>query len=261
MRIDDHVRKTVVFIGYCSKGGPFVPHGTGFVAVSVHAGDRPWQTVVTARHVIEGIPGDVVFLRANNRQGEYCIIEVDKTSWLYHPDDKLDVAVTPCFISMKEFDILHFQFGLDEKIHGGCELNAERIERYQIGLGDEVYITGMFLSHFGEKKNLPIVRIGTIAAMPEEPLQTSYGTHDAFLIEVRSIDVPRRRSAAPSRRGCCASMSTARSRAISCCRACRRSTGFGPPALLPGRQLHRCCRSLTAAVDLAALLLHLPQSQ
>lgn len=46
----------------------------------------------------------------------------------------------------------------------------------------------MLLSHFGEKKNLPIVRIGTIAAMPGEPLETSYGTHDAFLIEVRSID-------------------------------------------------------------------------
>jgi hypothetical protein len=77
---------------------------------------------------------------------------------------------------------------MDEQIVGGCELNADRIERYRIGLGDEVYVTGMFVSHLGEKKNLPIVRIGTIAAMPEEPLKTKYGTHDAFLIEVRSID-------------------------------------------------------------------------
>src|SRR5262249_585862 len=28
----------------------------------------------------------------------------------------------------------------------------------------------------------------TIAAMPEEPIETKYGYHDAFLIEVRSID-------------------------------------------------------------------------
>jgi hypothetical protein len=97
------------------------------------------------------------------------------------------VAVRPCFIVKDQYDILHFQFGLDEKV-ADCALNAARIERYQIGLGDEVYVTGMFVSHFGEKKNLPIVRIGTIAAMPEEPLQTEYGMHDAFLIEVRSID-------------------------------------------------------------------------
>jgi hypothetical protein len=186
VRVDDHIRKTVVFVGL-SANGVFIPYGTGFITVSIHGRDDVWQTIVTARHVIESVRTDIVLIRVNNNEGEARTIETKKDGWFFHTDKHIDVAVYPTFIPKDQFDILHFQIGTGEKTVD-CSLNAERIEQYQIGVGDEVYITGMFVGHLGEKKNLPIIRIGTIAAMPEEPLQTQYGTHDAFLIEARSID-------------------------------------------------------------------------
>jgi hypothetical protein len=47
---------------------------------------------------------------------------------------------------------------------------------------------GLFSEHQGAERNIPIVRVGNIAAMPEEPvLTTSWGAIDAYLIEARSI--------------------------------------------------------------------------
>jgi hypothetical protein len=46
----------------------------------------------------------------------------------------------------------------------------------------------MFVGRIGEQRNIPVLRIGTIAAMRDEPLRTQYGYHEAFLVEARSID-------------------------------------------------------------------------
>ena len=48
------------------------------------------------------------------------------------------------------------------------------IEKEGIGIGDEIFITGLFGYHPGAKKNIPIVRIGHIAAIPEEPIKTEF---------------------------------------------------------------------------------------
>ena len=64
---------------------------------------------------------------------------------------------------------------------------SEIISKESIGPGDEVFITGLFVNHFGEERNIPILRIGNIAAMPEEKVKTdTMGPMDAF-IEARSI--------------------------------------------------------------------------
>src|SRR5206468_3965471 len=48
---------------------------------------------------------------------------------------------------------------------------------------------GLFTQRHGTQKNIPIVRIANIAAMPEEPLQdeNSGKEYSAYLIEARSI--------------------------------------------------------------------------
>ncbi len=56
-----------------------------------------------------------------------------------------------------------------------------------IGIGDEVHVLGLFTKHSGKEKNLPILRTGNIAAMPDEPVQTPSGLMEAYLIEARSI--------------------------------------------------------------------------
>lgn len=66
-------------------------------------------------------------------------------------------------------------------------LTAPIKERYSIGIGDEVFLTGLFYKHRERKRNIPIVRVGNIAAMPEEKVRTSMGLIDAYLVEARSI--------------------------------------------------------------------------
>lgn len=51
-----------------------------------------------------------------------------------------------------------------------------------------VIITGLFSYHHGNKKNLPIVRTGTIAMIPDEMILTEkFGNMEGYLIECRSI--------------------------------------------------------------------------
>jgi hypothetical protein len=187
LRVDDRVQKTVVFVGTAEKGGPFIPHGTAFVTAQLHDEIMGWQTIVTAKHVIEGIDSPLVYLRVNSNNGEARICAVEKEWWVSHPDPRIDVMVCPTEMTNDQFDISHFPlFG--PGAGQNCALTKELIDQYYIGIGDDVYVPGMFVARLGQRQNLPILRIGTIAAMPDEPIETKYGLHDAFLVEVRSID-------------------------------------------------------------------------
>jgi hypothetical protein len=46
----------------------------------------------------------------------------------------------------------------------------------------------LFANHYGKDRNIPIMRVGNIAAMPEEKVSVKdFGQVDAYLVEVRSI--------------------------------------------------------------------------
>jgi hypothetical protein len=182
MLVPDEVRKCVAFVGADIGSGPR-PVGTcSFLGV----GDETWHWTyaVTAAHVIEGIrdaPGSDgnVYLRVNQNTGGavWAVSLVDR--WLMHPTDAaVDVAVLPLG-SLAEFDHLAFLMT--------GSLTPEAIAIQGIGVGDEVFLTGLFVNHFGTERNIPIVRMGAIAAMPEEPVRTQRGPMEAYLIEARSI--------------------------------------------------------------------------
>jgi hypothetical protein len=58
-----------------------------------------------------------------------------------------------------------------------------------VGPGDEVYFMGRFIAHDGKQRNTPIVRFGSIAMMPREPVHQTQRAFDqeSFLIEARSL--------------------------------------------------------------------------
>ena len=64
---------------------------------------------------------------------------------------------------------------------------AENIEKTKIGVGDEVFITGLFAPNIGKYQNLPIVRMGNVALMAGEPVPVHNYQMEAHLIEARSI--------------------------------------------------------------------------
>jgi hypothetical protein len=92
------------------------------------------------------------------------------------------VAVSPFTASRDTFDFT----GTDISI--GC-ITPEIIEAQEIGCGDEVITIGLLTRHFGRTRNIPIARVGNIAAMPEEhvDLGPQMGEQEVYLIESRSI--------------------------------------------------------------------------
>lgn len=180
VRVPDHFLHCVVFIGTYTNDR-FAPCGTGFCAVIEQEGMR-FQHVITARHVIDGIPGDV-YLRVNLKGGGFEVLKTLKKGWILANDPsgkiKLDIAALPANIPAEKYEILNVDIADD--------LSEELIEKLDIGIGDDVFFLGLHISHFGQQNNVPVVRMGTIAAISEEPYETGIGYVEGYLIEVRSI--------------------------------------------------------------------------
>jgi hypothetical protein len=183
MRINDLTRKCVVFLGGQRPDGEFFPYGTGFLVVSPIEGHIGFTFLVTARHVAEEIRRSRLkpSIRLNNKRGK-AIIGALADEWYGHPQiPDLDLVVTPTRISSDEFDVCQVELTRETA-------TPDYVAEHDIGCGDEVFIAGLLTSHFGANANIPVVRVGNIATMPEEPVNLGqYGRHLAYLIESRSI--------------------------------------------------------------------------
>jgi hypothetical protein len=193
MRLSDHILKTVVFVGYEDADGDFCPGGTGFfLGRSIERADVSMIYLVTAKHVIDkcsqyagsGSEGSVV-IRFNRLDGSSGLMRVNVDMWTTDPhDDYLDLAILP--LSPEEHGI-DYRFAHEDGV-----LNSDAVEALDIGIGDEVFFAGLFVHHPGAVRNIPIMRLGTIAAMPDEKVTVDFDDNvqhpiDAYLAEARSI--------------------------------------------------------------------------
>lgn len=185
MLVPDEVRKCVVFICYKDIDGLHLA-GTGFfVGVPSSIPERTYVYLVTAKHVIKGIKqkstDNKVYLRINQKNKPTILVSSDLGLWKHHPSESnIDVAILSWAPDENIFDYLFLPISM--------AATPEVITREEIGCGDEVFLTGLFNSHYGQQRNVPIVRIGNIACMPEEPVQTKdMGLIEAYLVEARSI--------------------------------------------------------------------------
>jgi hypothetical protein len=188
MLVPDYMKDCSCFIGYRTTSDQQTKWGATafFVGVKlVENREERARYVVTAKHCIDalrGMPNDnKTYLRINRKSGDVVEIDFACDSWTYHPtdEDHVDVAVHPLG------DVSEFQ---SRYLHAEAFASKERIIERKIGLGDEVVIIGLFREHAGTERNVPIIRTGNIAAMPEEPVSTrQWGPIAAHLIECRSI--------------------------------------------------------------------------
>ena len=182
MRIPDEVRKCVVFVGCKTEKGLRWGGTAFFVGIPTSRAGVQFHYLVTAKHVIEKISKESsdhqVYLRINKKDNTTDLINIPVENWKFHPSDSsVDAAVVT--ISFPEADYL--------LVLESTAVSEELQRKMDIGVGDEVFLTGLFVSHIGSKKNIPIVRRGNIAAMPEQPVETEVGAMEAYLVEVRSI--------------------------------------------------------------------------
>ncbi|MGO9571777.1 MAG: hypothetical protein ACLP5H_29985 [Desulfomonilaceae bacterium] len=184
MKIQDEIRSCVAFI-MSGKEPDLRMEGTVFfVGVNIPDTDRFCLYAVTARHIIDQIDsypaGNQVYIRVN-RSSDWETISTETEEWSVHPhDETVDVAVRPITMN-EEWDHMMYptsSFATDTII-----------DQKGIGLGEDIFIAGLFHLHSGKSKNTPIIRYGNIAAMPEERINTKWTRKgvEGFLIDTRSI--------------------------------------------------------------------------
>ncbi|MGA2232922.1 MAG: hypothetical protein ABSH22_18635, partial [Tepidisphaeraceae bacterium] len=150
MRVPEIVRTCVAFLSYHSRklDQPRFAGTTFFVHYAmdefVVAG-----YAVTARHVIDDIQihstDDKAILRVNEMGGGLIRIDTNCADWFFHPTDpNIDVAVMP--ISFRGRHV-------NQNFLSTAAFAPAAAGRARIGIGEEVFITGLFTSHFGKKKN------------------------------------------------------------------------------------------------------------
>jgi hypothetical protein len=194
MRVPDEYLKCVAFIGETYSSDPTGIngdlHATGFLVSTPctrpELFGRQLIYFVTAKHVATDLAGRKVYFLANTTDGATASIPSASSSpfpgygtWWLHPSDKTaDVAVTQVGLAPR----------LDIKAIGVDRFaTTERLKKFNVGLGDEVFFMGLFSPASNNERVTPIVRHGSLAMMPSEPISTELGLADVYLIEARSI--------------------------------------------------------------------------
>lgn len=186
MRVSDEMRNCVVFL-YLKVKGQLRPAGTAFFVfrtIPGHPG-RTLGVLLTAHHVIRGITrasdDRKVVVRANGRGGGAQTFETSVDDWT-QPDSSVDCAML-LWVPPPDAEVAFGGWVLDDGVATDDVMRAEGI-----GIGEEVFMVGLFRNHLGRDRNEPILRVGNIAALPVDPISTKdYGAMRAILIEARSI--------------------------------------------------------------------------
>lgn len=186
MRVSEEILDCVVFLGTESSDGRTTLRGTASL-ISVPSERVPngsFTYLVTARHNIRKAlaSGDQLVLRVNMKDGNAESVFVEGLEWHYPENDASDIAVSDVVSSLVD----HISYRRIPRVMFATE---EAIEKHSIGVGDPLICTGLFVHHYGRKRNIPIIRSGNIAAMPDEPLtdRDSGLDYHAYLAEIRSI--------------------------------------------------------------------------
>lgn len=185
------IKKCITFIFIKNKKGEWIPNGTGFfVGVKNEKKLDAYNIyLVTAKHVLldkkEFLP--TIAIRLNSKIGDSKLIEVSlkDIEIFMHEDKDVDIAVFNCLPDENKYD---FKF-----IQNDLIASQEIINKHEISEGDEVFFSGLFTSHVGQKRNQPVIRFGKVALMSDEKIEwrdtgaTEPKWVDLYLLECSSF--------------------------------------------------------------------------
>jgi hypothetical protein len=143
--------------------------GTGFLVTVPIPSETTlaWQLyVVTAKHVISKLESPV--LRINLMAGGFESVETNNERWSKCKDADLAVLSLGLEYEKYRYWFIHIEEFVDSPNTQG------------VGIGDDTFMVGRFVSQDGEQQNTPTARFGNISMMPnaEQP---------NFLVEHRSL--------------------------------------------------------------------------
>jgi Trypsin-like peptidase domain len=150
--------------------------GSGFfVGINLGLPRVELLCLVTNKHVVDD--GNMT-VRINTPDGRFDVIALDGVNWSFHPDGD-DLAVCPVGINTAHHNI--------RAVSDRNFLSKKLIDQYDVGVGDDVFMIGRFISREGKERNIPSVRFGAIAQMPAEPIILDGIPQESYLVAVRSI--------------------------------------------------------------------------
>ena len=173
MLVPDDIKSCCCFI-WAEINGEHKLHGTAFFIGEKVAEDTAENLrfiyIVTAKHLIDPLIANRIPLgiRINTVDGKAEDIEIKPDFWLHHPtDESIDAVILSDGLKINK---LIWAYLPTEMI-----MSDEVIKKEGIGIGYEVNMVGLFHYHPGLRKNLPLLRTGNIAMMPDEPILTECG--------------------------------------------------------------------------------------
>jgi hypothetical protein len=158
------------------------PFGTGFFVIrpSAHPTGHPHIYAVTNWHVARDAGASII--RVNTRDGKSRLIKYEPHEWKCpaNGDDLAIIDVT------RELDPNGDEaIGLYEDMF----LSEDLIRTFSIGVGDDAFMCGLFVSHHGGERNVPVIRFGNLSMMATAaaPVELETGASRAcFLMDTRS---------------------------------------------------------------------------
>jgi hypothetical protein len=171
-----------------------LPLGTAFFVVYPDPRGGPkygFVYLVTAKHVLKDIDGTFLKevrvrlnLKAPNSGKQYDFLPIQVSDdqgnllWFHDTSDATDVAIAPLLPDQQKFDLL----GIPTVMFADDEL----LKREKVVEGDSLNFVGLMSQYYGDSKNYPVVRHGTLALMTDEDIDTPTGRQHAFIAELSS---------------------------------------------------------------------------
>jgi hypothetical protein len=186
MAIPDQMRKCVVFVGHEVANQKMHIGGSAFWVIRQVEGTN-FAYLVTARHCIDEIikaKSETVQLRVNFKDGLAAPVATKTMDWKFHKDPAVDVAVL-----QRELPIDFDHLGWVSSWFYNAPTRPRFLREPALGIGDDIFVIGLFSQRRGKAKNIPIVRMGSVAAMPDDgdPISTEQGPMVAYLVETHSM--------------------------------------------------------------------------
>ncbi len=111
-------------------------------------------------------------IRVNAHRGNTAMIDREPHEWLSR--NGVDLAATDV---TDDLNPNAHDFGL---IYSSDFLTDDRAAGFEVGIGDQVFMMGLFADHNGGRLNVPAARFGNIAAMPHVDRRVSLFRRDPY---------------------------------------------------------------------------------
>lgn len=169
MRIPDWYRKSTFFLCVEDKGRMRYVGTAFFVEREERHGELVyrWSCIATAKHSVNKALDryGMLFARVNTIDGRGETFEL-RNDWIYPDDEGVDIAVLPYQRGPRPKIRLREDTGINVAVF----VTDDKLKRADVGVGDDLFLIGLFTQRHGSQRNIPVLRTGVIAAMHEEPL-------------------------------------------------------------------------------------------